>query len=339
MLAREWEMKLRKEIFWGERMGDDRVIEPCFYLNYVYEESDWGVHENKIGGEDGGSYVWDAPLKSWSDFDKLHFPKITVDYSATKKLKELAQEVLGKWLTVKIQGSWWWSLGMTHALISLRGFNQVLYDMCDSPKKIHRLMAFLRDGTLAKLNFLEENGLLSLNTDKYVGSGGFGYTKELPVSGFNPDKVRTVDLWGFCESQETTNISPEMFEEFVFQYQLPILSRFGLNCYGCCEPLNRRWYVVKKTPRLRRVSVSPWSNLAEMTEKCGANYILSCKPNPTSLALPTIDEESIRKELRETVRTARNCRLEIIMKDNHTIGHNPDNVIRWCKIAREESES
>jgi hypothetical protein len=27
------------------------------------------------------------------------------------------------------------------------------------------------------------------------------------------------------------------------------------------------------------------------------------------------------------------------MKDNHTIGGNPQNVIDWCRIAREEAEN
>jgi len=338
-LAREWEIRLHKEIFWGERMDDDRVIEPFFDLNYVYEESDWGVHETVIGGKDGGSYVWDAPIKEWLDLGKLRFPEIRVNYPATEKLKELAEEVLGEWLDVRIQGLWWWSLGLTHTLIKLRGFSQVLYDMHDFPKGIHRLMAFLRDGIMAKLDFLQDKGLLSLNIDKYVGSGGFGYTEELPAPGFVPGMVRTVDMWGFCESQETTSVSPRMFEEFIFQYQFPILSRFGLNCYGCCEAMDRRWEVVKKTPRLRRISVSPWSNLTAMAEKIGSDYIFSLKPNPAHLASPVLDEDLVRKELREAIRIARNCRLEIIMKDNHTIGRNPDNVVRWCRIAREEAES
>ena len=59
---------------------------------------------------------------------------------------------------------------------------------------------------------------------------------------------------GLSESQETVGVSPELFEEFVFQYQLPIISRFGFACYGCCEPVDSRWHVIKKIPNLRRVS-------------------------------------------------------------------------------------
>jgi hypothetical protein len=96
-------------------------------------------------------------------------------------------------------------------------------------------------------------------------------------------------MWGFAESQETVNVSPEMFEEFVFQYQLPILSRFGLNCYGCCEPLNKRWYIIKRIPGLRRVSVSPWAQFDDIAEKLGKNYVLSYKPNPAYLAVKSLD--------------------------------------------------
>ncbi|MFH1614308.1 MAG: hypothetical protein ABIG61_04390 [Planctomycetota bacterium] len=81
---------------------------------------------------------------------------------------------------------------------------------------------------MAKLDFLEKNGLLSLNNDgNYVGSGGFGWTDELPAKGFDEKRVRCSDMWGFAESQETVGVPTDMFEEFVFQYQLPLLERFG----------------------------------------------------------------------------------------------------------------
>ncbi|MGQ9681507.1 MAG: hypothetical protein ACUVX9_03105 [Anaerolineae bacterium] len=56
-LAREWEMRLRKEVFWGTQMRDDRVIEPCFDVAHVYAETDWGMHEARIG----------PSLSAWAD--------------------------------------------------------------------------------------------------------------------------------------------------------------------------------------------------------------------------------------------------------------------------------
>ena len=122
----------------------------------------------------------------------------------------------------------------------------------------------------------------------------------------------------------------------MFQYQLPLQNRFGLNCYGCCEPLDARWHVVKKTPRLRRVSVSPWADQAKMAELLENRYVYSRKAPPSLLALPRIDEEAVRADIRATLEAARGCILEIIMKDNHTLGGNPDNLVRWVRIAREE---
>ena len=107
---------------------------------------------------------------------------------------------------------------MTSDLIMLRGFEQALYDMPDNPKGLHRLMAFLRDENLANLDFLQENALLSLNNGgDFIGTGGYGWSSELPAAGFDGLRVRTQDMWGFCESQETMGVSPKQFEEFVFR--------------------------------------------------------------------------------------------------------------------------
>ncbi|MHB0856059.1 MAG: uroporphyrinogen decarboxylase/cobalamine-independent methonine synthase family protein [Anaerolineae bacterium] len=338
-LGRRWELMLRKEVFWGEEMRDDRVIVPFFSVQHIYRETDWGMHETKISGGDGGAYTWIAPLNDYRDIDKLHAPEIELDMAATERALGLAQDLLGDLLGVRLKTSWWWSLGMTWTLINLRGLGQMMLDMLDHPNELHRVMGILRDGNLARLDFLESRGLLSLNNDgTYVGSGGFGWSRELPREDFD-GRVRTHDMWGFGESQETVGVSPEMFAEFILPYQLPILERFGLNCYGCCEPLDRRWHLVQQIPRLRRVSVSAWCNVADMAEKLGDRYVFSYKPAPSQLATPHWDEDATRAHVREVMRLTRDCRLEVIMKDNHTLAGDPRRAVRWVQIVREEAES
>lgn len=211
-------------------------------------------------------------------------------------------------------------------------------DLLDYPEEIHRLMGILRDGTAAKIDFLEAEGLLGLNNDgSYVGTGGFGWSDELPSAGCDGSRVRARDLWGSADSQETVGVSPAMFEEFVLPYQLPLLERFGLNCYGCCEPLDARWLQVSRVPRLRRASVSPWASVPKMAEYLGDRYVFSLKPSPTPLAMPVLDEAEARASLRASLAAARDCRMEVIMKDNHSLGGNPANASRWVAIAREEA--
>jgi hypothetical protein len=333
-LALRWEMVLRKDIFWAEQMKDDKVIEPFFMIGYTYTEDDWGLEWKQRGGG-GGAYTWDTGIKDEKDIKKLHNPVFSVDYETTHDTAALARETFGDLLDIRLEGVWWWSFGMTVDLALWLGMEQMMLYMMDRPDLIKRLMGILRDGYLHRLDYLEENNLLSTNTDRYVGSGGFGYTSELP----SPEKDKPVTpkhMWGFCESQETIGVSPEMFGEFIFPYQLPFLEKFGLNCYGCCEPVDMRWSIIKQSPNLRRVSVSPWTDLERMTSYLGDKYVISWKPSPAELALPAINEKEIRDEIRRALEITRGCHLEILMKDNHTIGNNPQNVIRWVEIVREE---
>ncbi len=338
-LARRWEMVLRKELFWGESIQDDKPLEALFEVGYTYTDSEWGVQEEYRGGVSGQSYSWEGAIQEARDIAKMRTPIIRIDQETTNETRALAQDVFGGILRVGRRGVWWWSMGMTWDLARLVGLEKMLYLMYDDPGMIHRIMELLRDGYLAKLDFLEKNGLLYLNNNHaYVGSGGIGYTRELPRRAVDADGVKAEDMWCLTESQETVGVSPEQFEEFVFRYQLPIQQRFGLNCYGCCEPLQGRWHLIKGIPRLRRVSVSPWADQRAMAEMLEAGFIFSRKPAPSLLAVPRMDAEAVRKDIRQTLDVTKGCVLELIMKDNHTLGHNPENIVQWVRIAREEIE-
>ncbi len=55
------------------------------------------------------------------------------------------------------------------------------------------------------------------------------------------------------------------------------------------------------------------------------------------MAVEKINKDTIRNDLRDFFKRTKDCVVEVIMKDNHTIGNNPRNVIEWSKIAREEA--
>ena len=338
-LARRWEMDLRKEIFWGEEMGDDKPVEPFFDVPYTSAPDDWGLVVIEHRTDTAGSFIWDSPIKDYdTDLPKLHSPPVVIDWETTNGCYEIAQEVLGHALTVRMKGTWWWSLGLTLTAASLRGLENILLDFYDHPDELKALLATVSQGWLDKLDYLEANDLLSLNSDgTYVGSGGYGFSDELPQADFN-GHVRRQDMWGFADSQETVNVSPRMYEAFVFPYEKPLLDRFGLNCYGCCEPLHTRWHVVKQHQNLRRVSCSAWSDLDKMAGYLRDDYILSMKPHPAPLASASVDLEAIRRDLRESLEKTKGCVVEIIMKDNHTIGGRPENLTEWCQIAQEEAD-
>ena len=137
------------------------------------------------------------------------------------------------------------------------------------------------------------------------------------------------------ESQETSEVGPDMFEEFVFQYQRPIIERFGLCYYGCCEAVHLKWSILKRLPNLARVSISPWCDQEYMAEALGRDYGFSRKPNPSLISTPYFNEDDIRNDIRTTVSVAKDCNLELIMKDVHTLCGEPERMARWVALARE----
>jgi hypothetical protein len=339
--ARDMERALRDLIFRYESVADDFVVEPRIRYGWFIQTGDFGVQTPHHRGEnDGklGSYKVDPPIKDLDrDFDRLHFRSLTVDREKTAAWAALLGELFGDILPIVNRGWYWWTTGLTITAIDLIGMQPILLAMIENPAGLHRLMAFLRDEMLHYLDWFEAEGLLHPNNeDDYVGSGSIGYTSELP----RPERpagapARVADLWGLSESQETVGVSPRMFEEFVFQYQEPIISRFGLSYYGCCEPIDRRIKIIKRLPNLRRLSVSPWCNQERMADELGKDYIFCRKPSPAMISTAVWDEDLIRDDLRTTWRIARHSPLELVMKDVHTLAGQPWRLGRWVRIARE----
>lgn len=344
-IAQYWEYYLRKLIHWGTVLDDDFVVEAIFDLPHVYSETPWGIEgselqvTNKSYIEGGGAYHIDKILTDYELIDRIRKPKLSIDYEKSTFLLEVAEDIFSNILNVRQHSVWYWSLGLTDEYVFLRGMEDLMFDFYDEPEKVHEVMEILMNALLEKVDYLEQEKLFHLNNDwTYVGSGGIGYTNQLPQADFS-GHVRTKDLWLLLESQITVGVSPEMFAEFIWPYQKQIAERFGLLCYGCCEPLDERIDIIKEAKNLRRVSVSPWANQEWMSEKLARDYVYSLKLSPTPLASSNMDENTVRSQLRESLKTCRNNQLELIMKDNHTLGHNPNNLTRWTQIAREEVEN
>jgi hypothetical protein len=329
--ARSLERELRELFFRYEHVRDDWVVEPRIRYGWRVDIGDFGVQTELVRGDNEGklgSYTWDPPIKDLEqDLDRLHFRSPSVDRAKTEAWANLLKDRFGDILPVVNRGSHWWTTGLTWTVMA----------MYDNPEGLHRLMAFLRDDFLHLLDWFEHNGLLLPNNeDDYVGSGSVGFTTELPRPDWTDgNPVRVKDMWGLSESQETVGVSPQMFEEFVFQYQEPVIRRFGLSYYGCCEPVHARIKIIKRLPNLRKVSVSPWCNEEIMADELGKDYVFCRKPKPTLISTDEFDEDLIRDDLRTTLRIAGHCPLELVMKDVHTLCGQPWRLGRWVEIARE----
>ena len=340
--AREIEYALRRRIYSAEHFADDEVNDDTYSVPRVIRSCGWGIGPKYIHPQEArGSYVWDPPIKARSDLDLIKVPTVEYDAEATQREFEFYQDLFGDILQVRVHGGCRSYAGLIDQWTALRGLNQTLLDMAEDPDMVHEGMRRLMEGRIAELESAESQGLLSLNNaDGSVGSGGSGLTDELPSPDFN-GHVRLKDLWGFADSQTMAPVSPAMHEEFVLRYQVPIMKRFGLTYYGCCEPLHQKIPLLKRlVPNLRKVSISRWADKRISAEELGPNYVFECKSDPMVFASDVFNEDAIRESIRATIALAKEygCVIEFIVDTADNIRGDPCRVDCWTQIAREEAE-
>jgi hypothetical protein len=160
---------------------------------------------------------------------------------------------------------------------------------------------------------------------------------DLPKPGYDPAHTRAADCWVSGAAQIFSEVSPAMHDEFEIEYAREFFDGFGLVYCGCCEPLHDKIDIVKKLPNLRKNSITPWADVRKSAEQMGADYVLSRKPNPATVAVPRLDEEDLRKDILETLTICRenNTPCEFILKDISSACYNPENLTRWEQVVME----
>jgi len=334
--ARRIEGELRRRLYHHEHLHDDTVIEAEWFCDAVVHSTGWGLdvrwHES---GDPTGAKGFDPVLHSRDDLKKLRLPEFTYDEAATARNHEAMSDLLGDLFEVKRRGVRHISFHLMQQFCNRRGLGQAMLDMADDPQFVHDAMSIFAEGEWRRVQFYVDHGLLSLNNDStYHSSGGNGYTDELPAAGFDGKHARPRDMWASAESQELAQVSPEMHAEFSLAYETPLLEPFGLTGYGCCEDLTRKLDDVLAIPHVRRVSISPWADVDVCAGKLGRRAIFSWKPNPAYL-VGGFDTGRLRRYIRHTADAAKDCVVEMILKDTHTCQGRPERFTQWTDIARE----
>lgn len=339
-LARGMEWDLRHRIYTYEHFRSDNVVDAEWIVHTVIHNSGWGLEaRHQDSPQPRGAWKFDPVIRGPADMKKLHFPEVWVDEKATAQALEQAHELFGDILTVKQKGVAHVSFHLMNLWTGWRGLEETMMDMCENPGWLHDAMAFLEEGHRRLIQQYVDLNLLSLNNDNtYHSSGGNGWTDELPAPGFDGVHVRPCDMWASAESQELAQVGPRMHREFALQYEKRLLAPFGLNGYGCCEPLTDKLEDVLTIPNIRRISIAPMADVEKCAERLGKKAIFSWKPDPAML-IGGLNEDRLRDYIRHTLDVTKGCVVEMILKDTHTCEHHPERFDRWTEIAREEIDA
>jgi len=328
-------------------IGDDIVFDNYFRLAWRTAKSDWGVKIVEHHADDSMAYMSNFPIKDTDDLKKLKKRTFSVDRERTLGFKDTLEDIFGDILPVRVGNidKFFSDMGfnpfcgnnaplLTMDVFKMMGYETMSFWAYDNEKEFRELLDFLLDDNVSYFKWLEAEGLLTLNTDsQFAGPSGYGYVSDLAEADGKPAKMK--DCWTWCESQEGTVFSPQMFAELFLPYLADYANMFGLVSYGCCEPVDDRiGYIKKAIPKLRTVSVSGWNNFEKVAEELGQDYVYCRKPMPTHISGKMPDWDGAKAEIERTWKATKDQPVEFVFRDVYDLGGDMTRIARWVDMTK-----
>lgn len=335
------EIGLRRRLYQAQHHPDDSPLAAEVVCPLAWSDSGFGIAGQETRSADGiaGAAHYVPVIRELADVEKIRDPVVVRDDAETARRRVALEEAFAGVLPVRVRGVAHEWCAPWDRLICWYGIDQLFLDMVDRPALVHAAIGRLMDALLARRRQQQELGILDVSDGNHgVGSGGLGITDELPGPAGRPALVTPAHQWGTSTGQIFGGASPRMHDEFCLRYELRWLADYGLNCYGCCEALHQKMHLLRRIPRLRRVSISPWCDIGKAAQAIGATLVFSIKPNPAVLAADRWDVGQARRELRRSLDGARGCRVEAVLKDISTVRGEPHRLAEWAAMAAEECD-
>ena len=326
------ERDLRRTLYLWRHIQGDMVMEPVIVQPLCIHDTGFGITELvDIARTDEKSDIYSRhfhiQIKDEEDIEKIKMPKVTFDAERTEEEYQMRCDIFDGILPVEKRGMpfekkiypWRSSEGDTSfwfapwdEIVRWTGIKEVLMDMFLRPDYVHSIIDRMVDAWLHRLEQYERLGLL---------------------------KAHPMKFWGIGTAQIFAAVSPAMHEEFALRHEGRWFERFGYNFYGCCEPLHHKVDILKENiPRLRKISISAWVDFDEAVENVGDEIVFAWKPNPAVLAASVWDPEAVRKDMEEKLEKAKDCIVDIHLKDISTVRYQPQRLWEWAQIAAEVTE-
>ena len=342
---REFELKLRQQLYQWRHFPADMVLEPYLTIPAAISfDTTFGLKQNYDftvihQGETAQAKHYNTTIHNMEDLQKIQDYTIMVDKTESDRRMEEAKALFHGISPIRLEHGVQFHLGIWDFLPTYLGVESIFYDFIDRPEFLHAAADRVTNAVLVGIKAANElkahNDIANTCHCSYVYHDTF-----LPDFGKGLGS-ESQNCWAFGMAQIMTSVGPDMFEEFELPYITRLAEQFGMIYYGCCDRLDNKLDVVRKIPHVQKVSCSPWSDRVAFAEKIGRNLVMSNKPTPAYLATDQFDEDEIRKDLSFTCQCAKenNINLELILKDISTVNFQPQRLSRWSEIAMEVVQS
>ncbi|WP_010253840.1 hypothetical protein [Treponema primitia] len=333
---RSVEYSIRQLLYRWKHFPCDMVVENRIDIPHAVHNVNYGIHiveetRQTDAGNDVVSHKYKDQIATEEDLNALQNDEIRVDRDLDRLHMEQCQEIFDSIIPVRFSGVDIHA-GVWDRIAQMRPAQVILEDMIDRPEFMQKIVEKFVSLTMSTVEQCEALGLLDPEM-QYVHCTG-AYTNDLPPVKEGQDHPAAKNIWAFGMAQLFTTMSPAMHEEFEIDIVRPLYERFGLLYYGCCEPLENKIGIIRKLKNVRKISVSPWANVAKSAENMHGDFVLSLKPNP-AFFVAGFAEDKIVKLVRDAIAVAKanNTPIEIIQKDVSTLEYHLDNLDRWEQIV------
>ena len=336
---RSIEDRLRKTLFQWRHFPADMIVPRHVSVEKIIHSTGIGVEiEEQTISTNAANHIvshdYHDQFAHDEDLQKLRVPVITYDQTETLRRYHLLGEMIGDIVPVKISGVGYLYTMIWDDIVMYRGATSPLMDLIDREEFTRALVARLYEIRAAVAAQYESLGLYDYGHETVHCTAGL--SDDLPT----PDPATGAgrrNVWCRGAAQILGSVSKAMQEEFEIEHAKKLFEPFGLVYYGCCEPLHRKLDILAKLPHLRKIGVTPWADVDLMAEFIGGKYVMACKPNPAAVAIGSLDEDALRKELRHMLAAVRrnNASCDLVLKDISSAAGRLENLIRWEQIAME----
>lgn len=289
----------------------------------------WGLpFLRRQTGDPGGSYKVEPVVTTEHDVDRLHSPNYEVDDAATRRLLERAAELVGGRLPVKLATD---EIGFcpSETVVNLMGIEAILYGVIDSPDFIHRMMGMVTDWSIAYHKAREAAGAVDAEESWYYRA----HYEELPPGA---DLHSLANIWSTISAQSLCGLSPAMYEEFLQPYHARLAESLGGHrvYYHACENITQKLPIIRRLPNLRRIHISPWTDLEAAVTQLDREFVLETEAHPTD-TLYVHTPSQMREAVERILEVAGHSVLDINLTAIETVNGNPSVLTTWAQMAQE----
>lgn len=346
---RSLEQDMLMRLYEWKHLRCDRVIEAEIKCQCAIKDSGWGAELTPYQGLQGSGSTSDKDyeakhfdkrlIEDMDDIEKINCPTVEHDEEETDRRYELMQEIFGGILNVRKFGKSYFRAVPWDDILTWIGLDDFFMNFYTEPDFMHALVNRYVDCSIQWVRKYESMGLLSSNNNyDNILTNDPGYTTQLPEPPAAGIGCKLKDIWGANADQIFTSVSPDMTQEFAYDYEKKFAELFGLYSLGCCERLDQKVKNMTSTfPNLRKVSISPFSKVEPMLEQFGPNYTACFKPNNMVLVGENWEEskKQLTNEIRNVIDLSKkyNNNLIINMKSIITLNGQPERLWWWCDMA------